>query len=213
MYTGITGSLWIEHTYENIARFVKVGYVSGWNVEESTEVIEKRKVGQAYKEAYPAYQSWSAGAEGVVMFEKNIECAEGESELNGYQMLFNAKHNGNAVKLLLFLNDEVTVSGGKNTVFVGDGYIESLSVDLSAEGAANISISIKGSGLLDIFIDNISPKTGRALGYSNHPLFSLNISEDGHLWINPDANSPYSFDINDGRLTVSQNRIGPMEEN
>ena len=60
--------------------------------------------------------------------------------------MFLAKYKGQKVLLEFYLND--AESKGKSTYFSGEGYIESLSVDLSAEDKGNISISIKGTGSL-----------------------------------------------------------------
>jgi len=63
------------------------------------------------------------------------------------------------VVLRLFLNDKlIEGAGASDAYFCGEGFIESLGVDLSAEDKGNISIGIKGSGLLDLFINNESVK-------------------------------------------------------
>ena len=128
MYTGLTGKL--EIALEENGTFgtsTEVAYISNWSVEDTTDIIEVTKLGKEYKEKQPGLQSWSASADGTVVFDGNSQIA-----------LFKAKHDGTLVQCAFYLDTGV--------VFTGNGYIESLSVDLSAEDKGNISISISGDG-------------------------------------------------------------------
>ena len=163
MYTGLTGALGLSIPKEEgsqsensqTGKFfsARIGYISGWSVEDKTEIIESTKVGQVHKEALPGFQSWSASADGAVVFEDN----------GGHEALFAAKHKGDKIILHFYLKDmETAGTVGKDVYFQGEGYIESLSVDLSAGDKGNISISIRGNGALNLFVDGKNVKDGSA---------------------------------------------------
>ena len=124
MYTGILGKISIDGN--------DVAYISNWSVEDTADVIEVTKLGGAYKEKMVGQQSWSASADGAVDF----------AATSNQIALFTAKHGRTPVKCKFYLDTKTGV------FFEGDGYIESLSVDLSAEDKGNISISISGDGSL-----------------------------------------------------------------
>ena len=126
MYTGITGALKINGN--------TVAYISGWNVEDMSEIVETTKIGQAHKGAYVGHQSWSASADGAIVFEGD----------NSQAILFATKHRGDRIALILQLKDGV--------YFEGHCYIESLSVGLTAEGHGTVSISVKGCGVLGVYV-------------------------------------------------------------
>ena len=143
MYTGLTGALLLRVKKNGQEHVQRVAYISGWSIEESTEIIETTKIGEVHKEGFAGMQSWSASADGAVVFEQE----------GNHQILFDLKKKGVKFSLQFFLDDK-SISGSENsTYFVGDCYIESLSVDLSAEDKGNISIGVKGCGPLDYFVD------------------------------------------------------------
>jgi len=126
MYTGLLGKITIDSN--------DIAYISNWSVEDSSDIIEVTKLGGNYKEKMPGQQSWSASADGAVDFASA-----------SYQMaLFTSKHSGLPVQCKFYLD----TTTGSEVYFTGTGYIESLSVDLSAEDKGNISISISGTGPL-----------------------------------------------------------------
>jgi len=140
IYTGLTGKVTLGG---------EVAYISNWSVDLSREIIEVTVLGQKYKEKAAGQVSWNASADGTVCF--------GNDGRSGHKSLFDAMNNGTKVKCEFYLHDadkadrpySDTVVGGttqyKNSVkFEGVGFIESLSVDLSAEDKGNISISISG---------------------------------------------------------------------
>ena len=175
MYTGLTGALKIGDDFETVA------YISGWSLDDQTEITEIRKVGQRYKEAYAGVQSWSASADGVVVFEDR----DGRI---GQQQLFRTKHEGDKVMLRFYLHDSRKPYANEDVWFEGYGLIESLSVDLSAEGVANISISIKGTGALNL----ISLPLNRELGTGDRidvvrEFLDLKVNTDGILEASYDA--------------------------
>jgi predicted secreted protein len=123
MYTGLTGKVTIDGK--------DVAYISNWSVEDTTDIIEITTLGDVNKKKLAGPQSWSASAEGAVCFNEATHLE-----------LFSAKKAGKEVSVAFFLDG--------NTKFLGKGFIESLSVDLSAEDKGNISISISGNGALGL---------------------------------------------------------------
>lgn len=206
MYTGLTGALKIER-HKDSDVFYKIAYISGWSIEESTELVETTKIGKFHRNAYSSFQSWSASADGIVVFEKcGDDVGDGQDDEQAricHERLFKAKHCGERVRVQLHLNDRT------NTYFVGDGYIESLSVDIAAENAASVTISIKGTGVLDLLVNgesvkNVSPRELSPL----ETLFQMGINDEGYLFVKEANTSPYHFDLNKetGILTVSLRR-------
>lgn len=186
MYTGLTGALYILDSDMPLLNAERVAYISGWSIENSTDMVEVNTVGQAHTDAYAGRQSWSASADGVVVFENK-----------GQEKLFIAKSLGKKMRLNFYM--DLQASGG--TYFTGCGYIESLGVDLSAESAANISISVKGLGQLDLIVDGEDVIT-QAKKQEMFFKFKLN-EENGKLLVTTDEINDYRFDKDeDGYLRV-----------
>ncbi|MCL2797025.1 MAG: hypothetical protein FWD58_03100 [Firmicutes bacterium] len=139
MYTGLTGALkvYLDGNWGTVA------YISGWSIDDSAEIIETTKIGEVHKDAFAGMQNWSASADGAIVFNGN----------DAQAALFMAKQAGLKIKLQFFLDDKSNVTNGKSTYFSGYGYIESLSVSLSAEDKGNISIGIKGTGKLKLRVN------------------------------------------------------------
>ena len=144
MYTGLTGSLEIELP---IGGFIKIAYISGWSIQEQTQLAEITKVGSVHKEAYVAYQNWSASSNGAMVFEV----------IGGHGKLFWAKHNGKKIRLKLAIESD-SEKNSNEIYFVGEGYIDSLNIELSTDNVAKISIGIKGSGPLKLFVNDCNIK-------------------------------------------------------
>jgi len=169
VYTGLTGKVKIGG---------EVAYISNWSVDISREIIEVPALGKKCKSKLPGQISWTASADGTVCF--------GDDGRAGHKSLFDAMSNGTKVRCEFFLyckegrdrtyyvpNADSTpqepLSGTHNTKpsvkFYGDGLVESLSVDLSAEDKGNISISISGISELsypggqDIVVDDCNCPT------------------------------------------------------
>ena len=155
MYIGLTGALSINNK--------RVAYISGWSIEDNSEIIKVRKIGSSFADGYAGMQSWSASANGAVVFEGNGGC--------GQQKIFRAKHQGEKVDLNFYLKDG-------SDAFSGTGLIESLSVDLAAEGTANISISIKGTGILALDAVGKAIKTDEVVSSA---FLEFGIDDDGEL--------------------------------
>jgi len=134
MYSGLTGKIFFwEEDEERV-----IGYISNWSIEDTTDIIEFSELGRAlptsgFKIKKAGLQSWSASADGAVYFEDGTN----------HDKLFDLKAAREIIKLQIHLNAE--------TYFAGEGYIESLSVDLSAEDKGNISISISGNDKLSLY--------------------------------------------------------------
>lgn len=118
MYTGLTGKITVGGK--------EVAYVSNWSVEDSVELIEITQLGKKTKDKIAGMCGWTASADGAIEFD-------GE---NSHEALFDAMHRGDRVACEFYLDTDIK--------FGGNGMIESLSIDLSAEDKGNISISISG---------------------------------------------------------------------
>lgn len=127
-YSGITAQLKIGDE--------KLAYVSNFSVEETRDVIEITELGSKSKAKKPALYSWTASADGVADFEND----------GAQKTLRDAMLNGTEVTAVFYL----CATAGKLTYLTGTAYVESLSVDISAEDKGNISISLTGSGELKL---------------------------------------------------------------
>ena len=163
MYTGLTGRLRIRrlNSTGDIAPNLPaddIAFISNWNVETSVEVIEAASLGQPTRRKKAGLRNWTASADGTI-------CFAATTPVSGHQRLFDAMNNGDEVRCEFFLDIGAvavpSVSAARDQVrFVGNGIIESLSIDLSAEDKGNISISINGSGPLALERGPVTPPTG-----------------------------------------------------
>lgn len=131
MYTGLTAKLAIAET--------TVAYISNWSVEETRDIIEITKLGSKNKEKIPSLYGWSASADGTADFTTG----------SGHKELRDAMLAGTKVKAKFYLND--------STYLTGEAYVESLSMDISAEDKGNISISLSGDGDLALTVNGTVP--------------------------------------------------------
>ena len=130
MYTGLTAKLEIKTGSEAAA--ATVAYISNWSVEETRDIIEVTKLGSKAKEKKPSLYSWSASAEGTVDF----------GSTTNHKAFKDAMIAGTPISVTFYLDETVK--------FSGTAYIESMSVDISAEDKGNISISLNGDGELTL---------------------------------------------------------------
>jgi len=171
MYTGITGALKIGERKQRVA------YISGWNVEDMSEIIEVTKIGKAHKEAYVGHQSWNASADGAIVFEGNNSQAE----------LFEAKHKGDKIEMTFQLKDGVFLKG--------QCYIESLGIGLTAEGHGTISISVKGCGMLTVCANGRNIKSP-PLPPSGNLYWGINRRGDtSRLWGDISSENPIAWEV------------------
>jgi len=103
MYTGLTGAIKI---IDNLIDTVTVAHISGWSIEDKTDIVETIRLDSVYKGMAPSFQSWSASANGTVSFE----------DTSSHGILFAAKSNGKKIKLMFFLNNVAD----EKTYFEGD---------------------------------------------------------------------------------------------
>ena len=127
LFTGVTGNIGIGTG----STATKLAHMANWNIDDTTEIIEVVSFGSKYKEKIPSIQDWSASCDGKVDFASTA----GQTQLSA------AKSAGTMVQCTFYLADD--------TFYEGDGYIESLNISTAADGAADISISIAGSGPLE----------------------------------------------------------------
>lgn len=105
-----------------------IGHMSGWNLELSRDIAEVVSFGSTSKEKIPGIKDWKADADGTADFSTG----------SGQNDLLTAYENGTKLTFGFYLD------GTK--YFTGDAYIESLSISHDAEGVAEISISVSGTG-------------------------------------------------------------------
>ena len=128
MYTGLTAKLEINQGSTPAV----VAYISNWSVEETRDIIEVTKLGSKAKEKKPSLYSWTASAEGTADF----------GTASNQKAFRDAMVGGTPVTVTFYLDETVK--------FSGTAYIESMSVDISAEDKGNISISLNGDGELTL---------------------------------------------------------------
>lgn len=125
LYSGVTGKISIK---KGAAEAKDIVHMSSFSVELSKEMIEVVSFGDDYKEKVPSIKDWSASADGSADF----------ASTSGQKDLVDAYEDGSKVEASFYLNT--------GTFFKGNAYIESLSISHAADGAAEISISLSGSG-------------------------------------------------------------------
>jgi len=177
MYTGLIGALSLDVLDINRggigAPDSKIAYINGFTLDQSTQTFEVSKVGQVYKDSYPGRQSWSASATGAAVFSES-----------GQALLYDAMRSRLKVKLYLFLDTE------KRIYFSGVGYIESMSLDFSADGVANIAINI--IGVKDLVLVN---PTAPVENVVEELFFKFRLDENsGELLIETDDFKSYSVE-------------------
>lgn len=132
MYTGLTAKLKVGTN--------EIGYISNWSVEQTRDTIEITELGVDTKKYEPSFISWTASAEGVADFTDNGQLA-----------LTNAFAKGEKVTAEFYLVYDKD-NTAKLTYLTGSAIIDKLSVDISAEDKANISINLTGSGKLALIV-------------------------------------------------------------
>lgn len=124
LYTGVTGKLSITKGSETEKDLV---HIASWDVSLSKEILEVVSFGEDYKEKAPSVKDWSATADGSADFDSD----------SGQKALVDAFEAGTKLTGTFYLNE--------TTFLKGDCYVESLDISHSADGKADISISLAGS--------------------------------------------------------------------
>lgn len=104
-----------------------IAHLGSFSLSTSTDIAEIISFGNEWKEKLPTIKDWSGTADGTVDFEKD----------SGQKDLWDALMDGTEVELQFELN--------ATTFFAGTAFIESLEIDTSADGVAEISASFAGS--------------------------------------------------------------------
>ncbi len=143
MYTGATAKL----KYYSDNYMSEIAYISNFSIDVSKEYLESITLGKNTKKAYPSYISWSASADGAVSFESKTS----------HKALYDAMINSQKITFYFYLDDDYD----RLTALEGQGYIDSMSIGISAEDKGTISISVKGEGKLIIHTE----KEKELLGY------------------------------------------------
>lgn len=129
LYQGVTGKLALgqdsAETY--------LAHMTSWSVDFSTSIDETpffggSKTEEGYTEKTPGAKSWTASADGAADFATD----------SGQRELMTKYLNQEPVVGTFYLNAETAIQG--------EAYIESLSISHSADGKAEISISLSGNG-------------------------------------------------------------------
>lgn len=184
MYTGITGALKINNP---LGKPITIAYISGWNVENNTEMVEVTEFSSVDKKVVPCSRSWRASANGVISFEG----------ANGQKILFEAMDKGKQLLFYFYLNDKGRRK--RSTYFCGEGFIESLSVDLSAEDVGKVSISVAGNDKLKLCVNDVNLATGNI--YTPETIqFEV---VDQNLKVNVPDSFANSIKIENGRLIIN----------
>jgi predicted secreted protein len=131
LYTGVTGKISVK---KGAGTKIDVAHMSGFTLDMKKDIIESVSYGSDYKEKIPSIKDWSASADGKVDFATD----------SGQKQLLDAFEDGSVI--------EATFSLTATTFFVGDAYIESLSIKSAADGAVELSIGMAGSGGITLTI-------------------------------------------------------------
>ncbi len=131
LYSGVTGKISIKKGEDTA---IDIVHMSSWSVELTKDIIEAVSFGEDYKEKVPSIKDWSASADGSADFDKD----------GGQKVLLDAFESGVKLVASFYLDED--------TFFVGDCYIESLSIEHAADGKGDISISLAGSKAVSLTV-------------------------------------------------------------
>lgn len=123
LYTGRTGKISIGSK--------EIAHIANFTVDKENEIKEVSSFGKKYKEKVPGVANWTASAEGAADFATD----SGQAELN------KAFEDQTLIECKFYLDD--------TTYLNGSAYISKLSISHDAEGNAEISIDLEGSGALE----------------------------------------------------------------
>ena len=126
LYTGITGKVKLGEKL--------IAHIANFSLETTSEIQEVISFGNKFKEKVPSILDWTADVDGAADFAKD----------SGQKELWDAMNNQTLLTFGFYLNDA--------TYMEGSGYIESLSIDNAADGNAEVSASISGSGSLELTV-------------------------------------------------------------
>lgn len=125
LYSGVTGKISIK---KGSAAAVELLHMTSFNVEITKTITEVQSFGEDYTEKVPGIKNWSASADGSADL----------SAESGQAMLIEAFEDGAVIEGAFYLDED--------TFLIGNCLIESISIDHAADGKADVSISLSGSG-------------------------------------------------------------------
>ncbi len=141
-YTGLTAKLTIGDA--------DVAYISNWSVDETCDTLEITKLGENTKEILPSLCYWSASAEGTADFSGSSQSAIRQAMIDGTSV---------KVRFYLDTNAKGNSPETKFTYLEGTAYVNSFSVNISAEDKGGVSIGLTGEGKLNLVTNTTTPNT------------------------------------------------------
>lgn len=124
VYNGIVGAIKTGPT----ATATAIAHMANWNLNMSREAIPVTSFGSEWKENLPGVKEWDADFDGTADFATG----------SGQEALQTAFDDGTTLTFGFYLN--------ATKYFEGQGIITEFSVSHDAEGKADISISVTGTG-------------------------------------------------------------------
>lgn len=129
-FTGLTASVKIGDEL--------LGYISGFNLELSKDIIEILAFGMKYKEKVPAVRDWSASVDGTAAFASD----------GSQKKLLDAFENDTLLDISTYLNE--------TTYFKGKAYVSSLSLEAAPDDKISISAEFAGNNAVTATIPSAS---------------------------------------------------------
>lgn len=129
-FTGLTASVKIGDEL--------LGYISGFNLDLSKDIIEILAFGMKYKEKVPAIRDWSASVDGTAAFTSD----------GSQKKLLDAFENDTLLEIGTYLNE--------TTFFKGQAYVSSLSIEAAPDDKISISAEFAGNNAVTATIPSAS---------------------------------------------------------
>lgn len=133
LYAGKSGKISLKKNADE----KYLAHMTNWSVDMTKEIDGTPYFGgsateEGITEKTPGAKDWTASSDGAADFSSN----------SSQQELMDAYQNDELVTCTFYLDAD--------TGLMGDGYIESLTISQSADGKAEISVSIAGNGPLTL---------------------------------------------------------------
>ena len=130
LYQGVTGKISTKASAGGTEEYL--AHMTSWNVDMSMAIDEQAffggsKAEEGFTEKTPGVKSWTASGDGAADF----------ATTSGQNTLLQAYLDQEPLIFTFYLDE--------NTGLQGEGYIESLSISHSADGKAEMSISVSGN--------------------------------------------------------------------
>ena len=120
LYSGVTGKISIDGT--------EIVHMSNFTVDISKAILEVISFGNSYKEKVASIKDWTGSADGTADFSVD----------GGQKMLIDAFESGAQIEAIFYLDED--------TFMEGTALMESCSISHAADGKADISMSLSGTG-------------------------------------------------------------------